>query len=152
MNYVSNREATEEAIGAQIQAKLLSAAYEYERILDESFRAPKSGRLYGAKKALLKFARVKISGSNARVGGVHRASAPGEAPAIWTGALRKSIRHIISRIAKMTYSIQIGVAPQSGRGDISKMLEFGTSRMAPRPAWRPALSILQNRMRARAGK
>jgi hypothetical protein len=153
MRYVSNRPAAEETIGAQIKAQLMATAFEYRKILDDSFRAPKSGRLYGAAKALRRFARAKAKGFTGRkVGGVHRASAPGEAPAVWTAALRKSVRHIISRIDKMTYSVLIGVAAESGRGDISQMLEFGTSRMAPRPAWRPALAILQQRMSARSGR
>ena len=60
----------------------------------------------------------------------HRASAPGEAPAPDTGALMDSIYH--QRTGK--YS---GVA--GSRMAYSAHLEFGTFKMAPRPAWRPEL-------------
>lgn len=61
--------------------------------------------------------------------GGHQASAPGEAPAIDTGALVNSI------LAQMTGPLSAQVA--SGM-EYAAGLEFGTAHIAPRPAWVPA--------------
>lgn len=127
MKYVSNRQSVEEQLGAQIKARLVQTAVEYERIMDDMMTEPKSGRLYGA----------------------HRASAPGEAPGIMMAFLRKGIRHAIQQIDKMRWSVQVGVTEESGRAEISKFVEFGTSRMQPRPMWRPALAIMRERLLTR---
>ncbi len=75
--------------------------------------------------------------------GMHRASAPGEAPAIRSGAYRKGITYVITKKAPMSYVATVGVSRQSGRGtptksgrSIAHMLEWGTKYMKPRPGWR----------------
>lgn len=63
----------------------------------------------------------------------HRASAPGEAPASDTGRLANSIN---------SYPVGNGEAISvAGRGTVNyaAMLEFGTSKVAPRPFMFPAL-------------
>ncbi len=60
---------------------------------------------------------------------IHRASAPGQAPATDTGALVGST--YISRINSFTQAI-------GSRLDYAFYLEFGTLRMEPRPSWVPA--------------
>lgn len=155
MRYVSNRARAEQEIGADIRRALEDIAFEYERILDGMFTLAKTGRLYGNRTALKRFAKSVARGrqpSKTTMQGVHTASAPGEAPAVWHSHLRTGVKHAISRVDAMTFSVQIGVSVQSGRSEIAQMLEFGTSRMAPRPAWRPALAILQQRLSARAGR
>ncbi len=127
--YKSNRPKAEAEIEGRIQRELLGIAATYERSLQMSFREPKSGRGYRRGRKRL-----------------HIASAPGEAPAIDTAALSKGVAHIISRVGKAHFSIRIGVVVQSGRSDIALFLEFGTSRMSPRPAWRPALEVLRASM------
>lgn len=61
---------------------------------------------------------------------VHRASAPGEAPATDTGALVNSIYNE----SRGKYSRAIG-----SRLDYAYYLEFGTFKMAKRPSWIPAV-------------
>ena len=61
---------------------------------------------------------------------IHRASAPGQAPATDTGALATSIYNE----DRGQYSKAIG-----SRLDYAYYLEFGTFRIAPRPAWIPAV-------------
>jgi hypothetical protein len=61
---------------------------------------------------------------------VHRASAPGEAPATDTGALVSSIYNE----SRGKYSRAIG-----SRLNYAYYLEFGTFRMAKRPSWIPAV-------------
>lgn len=84
-------------------------AHEIEADAKQRMAEPKSGRMYGA----------------------HRASAPGEAPAMDTGALASSIQ----------------VAPERGstyvvftNQEYAAHLEFGTVKMAPRPFFGPAAS------------
>lgn len=85
---------------------------------------------------------------------IHRASAPGEAPATDGGALVGSIYN--TRINDFTAAI-------GSRLDYAFFLEFGTLRMEPRPSWVPAaeknaprlvkrLERLVSQLKARAEK
>lgn len=60
---------------------------------------------------------------------VHRASAPGQAPATDTGALVSSTYYTLVD----DYTAAIG-----SRLDYAFYLEFGTFKMSPRPSWVPA--------------
>jgi phage gpG-like protein len=60
---------------------------------------------------------------------IHRASAPGEAPATDTGALVSST--YFTKVDDYTAAI-------GSRLDYAFWLEFGTLRMEPRPSWVPA--------------
>jgi HK97 gp10 family phage protein len=74
---------------------------------------PKSGRIY-------------------RRGGVaHQASAPGEAPASDTGQLVASVTTSVDE-GNLTGNVNFG-------SDHAAVLEYGSSRMSPRPFARPAL-------------
>lgn len=150
--YVSNRARVEAEIESAIVAELTATAVAYERIVQESFRTPKSGRLYGGVKALKRFARQTAAGGKISMKGLHRASAPGEAPAIETGALSKGVTHEITKLSRFYFAIGVGVSRESGRSDIASWLEFGTARIKPRPAWRPALEILRQSMNQIRGR
>lgn len=138
--YVSNRSAAEQLIGEQLRKYLEGIGAQYERILQGKFRESKSGRIYGSSAAVKAYARYRAGQRKSRPGRVHQASAPGEAPAIWSAFLAKGIRYFVAKMDDKTWSLVIGVTEQSGRSKIASMLEFGTSRMRPRPAWRPALA------------
>jgi phage gpG-like protein len=60
---------------------------------------------------------------------IHRASAPGQAPATDTGALVSST--YFTKVNDLTAAI-------GSRLDYAFFLEFGTLRMEPRPSWVPA--------------
>lgn len=199
-----NKRVLVTALDKQVRAKLLEAAYAFERILQEEFRKAKSGRVYGEEREVSfkttggsekevtffvtrdggrkrfgsKASFIANKGQQARERtvtfvankgkkwregkrnrGMHRASAPGEAPAIQTGALRKSITHEIKKLGPMRYTVSVGVSKQSGRGaptrsgrSIAEMLEFGTENMKPRPGFRIALEKFKRGYRAMANK
>jgi HK97 gp10 family phage protein len=66
----------------------------------------------------------------ARGGREHRASAPGEAPAVDYGNLKSSIQ---------VFEVTPERAIIGTNAEYAEHLEFGTSRMEPRPYMRPAL-------------
>lgn len=101
--------AAEEAIGRAVQAQALDVRGVIQGKIQ---RGPKTGRLYQ---------RGNIQ---------HRASAPGQAPATDTGTLVSSIT--FRRVSALTADIESRLA-------YAAMLEFGTARMDPRPAWTPAV-------------
>lgn len=69
----------------------------------------------------------------------HQASAPGEAPATDTGSLVKSIDFKQSKPLEAT----VGSSLIYGA-----YLEFGTRRIAPRPAWAPTVAEVQPKFQA----
>ena len=81
-----------------------------------SMSGPKSGQLYKRGKKM------------------HRASAPGEAPAVDTGNLVNSFS--TARAGRLRYEIDVNA-------EYAPHLEFGTSRMAARPFLRPALKAVE---------
>lgn len=77
--------------------------------------------------AAAKHGREYKRGKNGTI--VHQASAPGEAPAIDTGALTNSIQtEMLTRTSGMVYTNM----------EYAAVLEFGGGHIAPRPAWVPA--------------
>lgn len=99
---------------AQIAAKLPREAHaivqgtvlDIETRVKTEMAGPKSGRMYGG----------------------HQASAPGEAPAVDTGALISSVQTDVQGTEGSVYT-NMEYAPY---------LEYGTSQMAPRPFFTPA--------------
>ena len=81
--------------------------------IHRSFSGAKSGREY------------RLPG-----GQVHRASGPGEAPAILYGTFTNSIRPVFPRL---------GLGAVVTADEKGPHLEFGTHRMAARPSFRPGL-------------
>jgi hypothetical protein len=180
-------------LDAMAQRAALEAAVTYERILQDEFRSPKTGRIYGAETEvsfkgqgggekdisfgvalkngqhgppkLVSFTARKGQKASSRTvkfiankgkkwregkrnSGMHRASAPGEAAAIWSGALRKGIKRRVEKLGPGRYRATVGVSTQSGRGgpakgssrSIAHMLEFGTDDMKARPSFHLALA------------
>ena len=89
--------------------------------------------LDGAAQSLKDDASRKIDGSkrSGRIYGKHQASAPGEYPKSLTGQLVASLFKRVSSSTALTAEVGTGL-------DYGKFLEFGTSRMLPRPWLRPS--------------
>jgi HK97 gp10 family phage protein len=90
-----------------------------------------------AKESIMeggKTGRVYKKGKKGKT--LHRASAPGEAPANDTGRLVNSIRTEAKGNGK-TVHIKAGGGSKAVKYAVD--LEFGTEKMAPRPFMRPAL-------------
>lgn len=103
-----------------------SIATEIANAAKTSMRGAKHGRAYA--KGVSKWRRVKGQKVAAAIR-LHRASAPGEAPAIDTGNLVNSIEAV--RIGNAHWRVNV-------YAEYGAFLEFGTSRMQPRPFLRPA--------------
>jgi hypothetical protein len=89
-------------------------------------KGPKTGRTY-------------TRGTGQNLSREHTASAPGEAPATDTGTLVSSI--VFKQESKLTATV-------SSRLAYAYYLEFGTSRIDPRPAWVPAVEKMRPRFEA----
>ncbi len=110
------------SVEAAVQATALEALTDVRRAIQGP---PKTGREYPRG----------VNGDK-----VHRASAPGEAPATDTGALVSST--YLSRIDADTQAI-------GSRLDYAFYLEFGTMKIAPRPSWIPAAERAAPRLEKR---
>jgi len=69
--------------------------------------------------------------------GSHRSSAPGQAPSVWTGDLRASITHTVIKIGMFLTAV-VGTDK-----DYAPKLEYGTSKMEPRPFMRVTIDRIQ---------
>jgi phage gpG-like protein len=99
----------------EINQRLENAAAYAETAVKMELSRPGSGKLYGS----------------------HRASAPGQPPAVLTGDLRASITHKVVR-AGMFLTAMVGSNKYT-----APLLEFGTSKMAPRPFMRVTIERIQ---------
>lgn len=73
---------------------------------------------------------------------LHRASAPGEAPANFTGSLRQSIDFDVVGANRMQFGVQQQFQNRQGTPDgvkYGKYLELGTRKMAERPFLLPII-------------
>jgi phage gpG-like protein len=125
-----------EGVDSLVKGRVTGAVYFYKKELDKLYRAPKSGHIYRVGKTPTK--AQKARGATFRE---HQASAPGEAPAIDTGALRRSVTHQIVKEGWARYRAKIG-----SKLPYAAYLEFGTRYIEPRPAWMPALLTLHAHM------
>lgn len=138
----------------QQKVMLRELARVFERRLQEMFRAPKHGRVYRAETQVsfktkggsdVSFTAWKGRGvgKKGRAGKVHIASAPGEAPAIDTGALRQSVTHEVDS-DKDGARLRLGVS--TGAAQYALRLEFGGKGLEPRPAWVPTMMEMKEKM------
>jgi len=103
-------------MNGQLEKAISTAAIVLEADIKTHFTLRGAGRLYRKRKGIY-----------------HRASLPGQPPAIDTGLLRASIQHEVLKSRDR-------VTGRAGTNvDYGRYLELGTSRMAPRPYLRPAL-------------
>lgn len=98
---------------AVVDQIMKATAYRVQATSQQSMQGTKSGRTYRRGRNRL-----------------HRASAPGQAPAIDTGMLVNA--HAVRQVGPMRYRIEVST-------EYALPLEFGTGRMAARPFLRPAV-------------
>jgi len=102
-------------VDKQIHDRLEQAGAYAETAVKVALSMPGGGHLYGS----------------------HRASAPGQAPTVWSGDLRASITHTVIKLG-MLWTAIVG-----SDKDHAPLLEFGTSKMAPRPFMRVTIARIQ---------
>lgn len=105
-----------------------------EALAKAAMTGPKSGRVY--KKSRRRRTGTTTAKRRTRK---HRASAPGEAPAVDTGNLKSSIKK--RRVGNMVWEVYVGQEASK----YGTALEFGSPRrrLAPRPFLRPALEAVR---------
>lgn len=128
--------------GAQeVQKAIAAFGLEVEKGISDAINATALEALTTVRKAIQgppKTGKEYPRGKNGDK--IHRASAPGEAPATDTGALVSS-----TYITKVdTFTAAIG-----SRLQYAFYLEFGTTRMEPRPSWVPAAEAAAPRLEKR---
>lgn len=127
-NYIPELRVSAERLAEMVVERTAQGAVAHAKV---SMAEPKSGRTYprGAVK------RGRGERSRIVAHRFHRASAPGEAPAIDTGHLVNSFfTKKLSRLVRI-----IGV-----NAEYAAALEFGTERVAARPYLRPALNAVRS--------
>ena len=110
-------------VSAKIQIKLNKA--ELTKIINQAENLVYDGSVYMAEEMKKSISSGAKSGKKY---GNHTSSAPGQSPANWTGKLLKSIKVQKSK----------GIAFVYVTAKYAEFLEFGTSKMRPRPFIIPA--------------
>jgi len=110
-------------IKEEAKKRMLEAVQEVRNETVETLSGMRSGRIY------------KVPGTNR----TYTASSPGEPPAVATGALKESIKWATEDNGMTGL---VGTELKYG-----PMLEFGTSKMAPRPWLRKAFSESETKVR-----
>lgn len=131
--FKSNLAAVERHFVERITAGMLAAQSEYVADMKKTLSQEPHGRYY--KNAGTPY-WYEVPGPGP---GVHRASAPGEPPAVLTGHLRDSIQSGVVSVTKTHYKGAVSTQAKQ-----AATLEFGginkEGRMIePRPAWLPTL-------------
>ena len=119
-----------------MRARAYSAANELRNASQEVLRGQRSGRRYKVPGTFRR-QRDKTDGKMKR-GRYYTASAPGEPPAVRTGAFRlgwQPERKVLHRGQDVTIRAYIknDVRTDNGKYLLGEILEDGSSRMAPRP-------------------
>ena len=125
-----------EDINKEVQNQMGSRAYRASNELRNSalvvLRGQRSGRRYKVPGTYRR-QRDKTDGKMKR-GRYYTASAPGEPPAVRTGAFRMSWQpsaHVV--FGSYISRIESDTRTDNGKYNLGELLEGGTSRMAPRP-------------------
>jgi hypothetical protein len=129
-----------------------TTAFNIQANAQELMRQPKSGRIYRQEQSVSFNAKGKqIRFVAYRGKKSHQASAPGEAPAVDTGALSNSIEVLpqkaVSRHAR--YRIVSAVTVNQNHGAV---LELGGEKVAARPFLRPACEMEEENFYSAVGQ
>lgn len=131
-NLYDDAKAISESIERQMESRSVRASYELHKAAQLVLRGQRSGRRYKVP-GTYKRQRDRTDGK-LKNGRYYTASAPGEPPAVRTGAFRMSWQPTARRVYGTYFSrIESDLRVDGGRYGLGKILEEGTSRMAPRP-------------------
>lgn len=121
-----------DSIKHQMESRAVRASNELRTAALLTLRGQRSGRRYKVPGTHRK-QRDKATGKT-KNGRYYTASAPGEPPAVRTGAFRLSWQPT-SRVVYGSYisRIESNLSTDNGRYTLGDILENGTKRMAPRP-------------------
>ena len=117
------RNASKDMVAAVEEAVTATGLELRGDIIKRIQRGPKTGRTYK------------------RRGVTHTASAPGQAPATDTGRLA-SVGVLFEQVGPVSVTVGSPLV-------YAAYLEYGTTRMAPRPVWRPAVEAMTPKFRNR---
>lgn len=119
-------------IKMQMERRSYLVANELRNSAMQVLRGQRSGRRYKVPGTFRR-QRDKVDGKMKR-GRYYTASAPGEPPAVRTGAFRNSWQ-ATARVVYGSYisRIESDIRTDDGAYTLGEILENGTSRMAPRP-------------------
>lgn len=141
---------TKVLLRGNVEKAVASSAILVQRDLKLKLSQPGTGRFYArgkrANTTIMPFGEMtegdvahlvaanKSKAKTLRALGVHRASAPGEPPAVDFGHLRRSIQADVSRLKESNPRARVGTNMKYGPA-----LEYGNPlhRLAPRPYFRP---------------
>lgn len=122
---------------------MLEAGYELQRKIQTLLSQPGKGRLYPKGTVIVQRGGNTLMWIDPARGrrSDHRASSPGDPPAVDTGRLRGSIR-VVDMSGPARVHVRVGTNVK-----YAPMLEYGTRRMAARPFMQPALGMAKPAMR-----
>lgn len=135
-----------EKIQHQMESRAVRASYELYNSAQLVLRGQRHGRRYKVPGTYRR-QRDKVTGKIKR-GRYYTASAPGEAPAVRTGAFRMSWQPSARRVYGVYFSKIESDLPADNGMNLGNILEEGTSRMAPRPYEERIIKGAENRINA----
>lgn len=153
---------------ADIRKTLREMAASYRQRVVATLRAPKSGRRYGGRsaRAFYRVQRRSVTLFGGKTGSyraavratkatkAYTASAPGQAPAVLTGTLLRSIRTKVPSRGK-GFTVRVFANRQTafyrhflefGHGAARKGRKGRTGPAAPRPVWSPLQAEIQREL------
>lgn len=140
-------QAISDSIQNQMEGRAVRASYELYNSAQLVLRGQRSGRRYKVP-GTYKRQRDKTDGKM-KNGRYYTASAPGEPPAVRTGAFRMSWQPYARRVYGVYFSrIESELMTENGKYNLGEILENGTKRMAPRPYTEKVIKGAENKINA----
>lgn len=140
MSYSFNRAKILAKVESRCRVQLDKAAADLQTEMKVMLSRRGTGRVYhrtvGGRR-----------GGVSTAGTFRQASAPGEPPAVDTGALRRSIQ--IDRRQINALRVRVGTDKKVDAHALGRLLEYGTRYMAPRPWARPSRRLAKPKILAR---
>jgi len=123
----------------------MAGNWHYNYVAMAGFRAKMEKELEDRLEKAATYAETAVKMALSQPGGghlygSHRSSAPGQPPTVWTGQLRGSITHQLVRTGHFLQAI-VGTNVL-----YAILLEYGTSKMAPRPFLRVTIDKIQSQL------